>query len=289
MKTLAGQLASQAATVVIASQDRAATHALAERIAASTGNPTVRGEHLDMTSLDSVRRFADKFKNTNSWLDGLINTGDMDKTKAVNTHDGHHWQIGVNFLGPFLLTELLMPLLKISAPARIVHTSCVFHERGELDLTDLDYRTRKNPGREAWCQSKLALALYARAQAKMLEGSGVSAFGVHIGCTQTKTLQFPHISLYRKLLKILKGSDGLITTWQSVQTTLHCLLDEESQYHAGEYFSQGSVFYRSRQHRSGGWPMTSPHPDMQDDQLGLMLYEKAAQLVNLRGVRDKAA
>lgn len=289
MEALAGQLAQQGAAVVLASQDIEETRALAEQISLSTGKDAVRGEQLDMASLDSVRRFAAKFKQDHAWLDGLVNTGDIDKTANVDTQDGHHWQTAVNFLGPFLLTELLLPLLKVSAPARVVHTACVFHERGKLDLHDLDYKVRKHHHRDGWCQSKLAILMYARTQARMLEGTGVSCFGVHIGCTQTKHNPAPHVRVYRKLLRFTSGSDGLISSRQSIQTTLHCLLDEGCAEHSGAYFSQGSRFYKSKAHRNGGWPITSPHADLQDNDLGMSLYEKAAELVNLKESLNKVA
>lgn len=289
MQALAAQLAHQGAGIILASQGMDETRAVADEIAHTTGNDAVKAEYLDMSSLDSVRSFAAKFTCNYGWLDGLVNTGDMDKEANNETHDGHHWQIGVNFLGPFLLTELLLPVLSFSAPARIIHTSCVFHERGRLDLNDLDYKVRKSRTRDGWYQSKLAVLLYARHQARMLAGTGISSFGVHIGCTQTKQNPPPHIQFYRKLLRVIKGTDGLISSKQSIQTTLHCLLDDDCIEHSGAYFSQGSQFYQSRQHRNGGWPMISPHPDLEDDHLGQALYEKASELVHLKESMSKAA
>ena len=289
MEALAAQLAHQGAGIILASHYKDETRAVAGQIAHTTGNNSVKAEHLDMSSLDSVRSFAAKFTRDYAWLDGLVNTGDLNKAANGLTHDGHHWQIGVNFLGPFLLTELLLPVLSVSAPARIIHTSCVFHERGQLDLNDLDYKVRKNRTRDGWYQSKLAILMYARQQARMLQGAGVSSFGVHIGCTKTKYNPYPHIRIYRKLLRAIKGTDGLISTSQSIQTTLHCLLDDTCVEYSGQYFSQGSQFYKSRQHRDGGWPMVSPHPDLEDDDLGRALFEKTAELVHLKESMSKAA
>jgi len=289
MEVLATQLARQKAAVIMASRNLSEGQYIADRIVAATGNDAVTSMGVDLASLASVRAFVRNFRQKYSWLDGLINTGDEDKLKSGETEDGHGWQIGVNYLGPFLLTELMLPLLKVSAPSRIIHTSCVYHERGQLDLDDLHFRKRANTGKHAYAQAKLAVALHARHQAKILKDEGVSVFCVHIGCMQEEKQQPLLDRFLRKINKSVFGKDNFITPWQSAQTTLHCLLDASSSEHSGAYFSQGSNFYISPEDRKGGWPMKSPHPDVGDDDLGAALYSKAVDLVDPKADLAKSA
>ena len=73
-------------------------------------------------------------------------------------------------LGPFLLTHLLLDLLRSSGPSRIVNVSCVGYRIGELDLDDLKFEQREFKEGAAFSQSKLALMLYSQELAKRLEG-----------------------------------------------------------------------------------------------------------------------
>ena len=92
---------------------------------------------LNLASLKSVKGFVNKFLNDFNRLDGLVNNAAVMNTSKNYTEDGFELQFGTNFLGHFLLTELLLPLLKKSKEARIIHTSSVFHEKGLINLDDL--------------------------------------------------------------------------------------------------------------------------------------------------------
>ena len=115
---------------------------------------------LELDSLDSVRDFIKDFNKKFSRLDGLVNNAAIMNTPQRRTKDGFELQFGVNFLGHFLLTELLLPKLKKAKNSRVVHTSSVYHEKGTIDLTDLNYEKRKYSGWDAYNQSKLAQVLY---------------------------------------------------------------------------------------------------------------------------------
>ena len=245
---------------------------------------------LDLASLASVRRFAEAFLAKYDRLDGLVNNAGVMYPPKGKTEDGFETQFGINYLGHFLLTELLLDTLKASAPSRIVCVSSVAHAGmggiyGEIDFDDLNFDQRKyNPG-VAYARSKLANVLHALDLARRLEGSGVSAFSVHPGWIRSNLLR---VTLARwaqnVLMRPFSGLLGLVSWFEGAQTSLHCLLDEDAPNHSGEFYSQNSIFYPNKENRPGGWPMLSPNPRAQDTELAEKLYHVSMGMV---GLEDK--
>lgn len=135
---------------------------------------------LDLASMNSIREFARKFRQIENRLDILIcNAGIMAIPRGV-TENGFEMQFGVNHLGHFLLTNLLLDMLKASAPSRIIVVSSSVHRIGKIYKEDL--MSERSYWR--WCaygQSKLANILFVRELAKRLEGTGVTANSLHPG------------------------------------------------------------------------------------------------------------
>ena len=136
---------------------------------------------LDLGSLASVRRFAEAFTAKHDRLDGLANNAGLMGVPKGTTEDGFETQFGVNYLGHFLLTELLLDTLKASAPSRVVNVSSVAHvgtrrEVAAIHLDDLTWDDREYKGLMAYSESKLAMLLHASHLARKLEGTGVSIF-----------------------------------------------------------------------------------------------------------------
>ena len=149
---------------------------------------------LDLASLASVRRFAEAFIAKYDRLDGLVNNAGVMMPPKGCTEDGFETQFGINHLGHFLLTELLLDTLKASAPARIVCVSSVAHAGmrgiyGEIDFDDLHFEKREYNPSVAYAQSKLANVLHALDLARRLEGTGVSAFSVHPGWIRSNLVE----------------------------------------------------------------------------------------------------
>lgn len=241
---------------------------------------------LDLASLASVRRFAQTFLAKHYRLDGLVNNAGVMYPPKGKTEDGFETQIGINYLGHFLLTELLLEPLKASAPSRIVCVSSVAHAGmlgiyGEIDFEDLHFDKREyNPG-VAYAQSKLANVLHALDLSRRLEGTGVSAFSVHPGWIRSNLAQGPLRFVQNVLLRPFSGVLGTMSWFEGAQSTLHCLLDDDAPNHSGEYYSQNSIFYPNREERSGGWPMPSPNPKAHDIELAEKLYQHSLEWVGL--------
>uniref|UniRef100_A0A8C0UQT1 Retinol dehydrogenase 14 n=1 Tax=Cyanistes caeruleus TaxID=156563 RepID=A0A8C0UQT1_CYACU len=119
-----------------------------------------------------------------SRLDVLINNAGIFQCPYMKTEDGFEMQFGVNHLGHFLLTNLLLGLLKNSAPSRIVVVSSKLYKYGEINFEDLNSEISYN---KSFCysRSKLANILFARELARRLEGTGVTVNSLHPGIVRT--------------------------------------------------------------------------------------------------------
>ena len=244
---------------------------------------------LDLASLASVRRFSEAFLAKYDRLDGLVNNAGVMMPPEGKTEDGFETQFGINHLGHFLLTELLLDTLKASAPSRIVCVSSVAHagmrgQPAEIDFEDLNYDKREYSAVGAYGQSKLANVLHALDLARRLEDTGVSAFSVHPGWIRSNLAQGSMRFVQNVLLRPFSGLLGTMSWFEGAQTSLHCLLDDEAPNHSGEYYSQSSILYSNKENRPGGWPMKSPNPNARDPKLAKKLYHTSLGLV---GIEDK--
>jgi NAD(P)-dependent dehydrogenase (short-subunit alcohol dehydrogenase family) len=233
-----------------------------------------------------VRRFADAFLAKYDRLDGLVNNAGMMATPASKTKDGFETQFGVNHLGHFLLTELLLDTLKASAPSRIVCVSSVAHAemngvKGEIVFDDLHFDKREYSPYVAYAQSKLANVLHASDLARRLEGTGVSAFSVHPGWIRSNLAQGPMRFVQNVLLRPFSRILGTLSWFEGAQTSLHCLLDDDAPHHSGAYYSQNSILYPNKEDRAGAWPMKSRSPYAYDKEIAKKLYHTSMELVGL--------
>ncbi len=280
-----GQLVRQGAHVVAACRRVKAGEEAVGPLESASGSAEVM--ELDLGSLATVRRFVTAFKGKHDRLDGLVNNAGVMQTPEGKTEDGVETQFGINHLGHFLLTELLLDVLKASAPSRIVCVSSVAHagmmgQPAELRLDDLDFAERGYNPTLAYNQSKLAVVLYARHLAMRLEGTGVSAFSVHPGWIRSNLVQHSMPPFVQNvLMRPFGGFFGMMSKEDGAQTQLHCLLDDEVPADSGSYFSQNSILYADKKDKAGGWPMRSPNPLVYDDELADALYAKSAELCGL--------
>ena len=246
---------------------------------------------LDLASLDSVRQFGEEFLARHERLDALVNNAGL-VTSEGRSEDGFEIQFATNHLGHFLLTELLLDILKASAPSRIVCLSSVVHAgRGNqpvtIDFDDLHFDRKRYSAMAAYAQSKLANVLHAKELARRLDGADVTAYSVHPGWIRSNFGAGIMPGWLRGAMNLglrpFSGLLGIMSPYDGAQTTLHCLLDEDAPKHNGAYFSQNSILYPQRQHRPGGWPMASPNPNAHDEALAKRLYHVSRESVGLSG------
>ena len=179
-KETAIDLAKRGGKIYIACRDKTRGESALVDIRRESGSDKVYFLQLDLASLKSVREFSKKFHQLESKLDILINNAGVMACPKSTTEDKFETQIGTNHLGHFLLTNLLLDLLKSSAPSRIVNVSSRAHERGEIYRDDLMLDKSYSP-LKAYSQSKLANVLFTRKLAKELQGTKVIVNSCHPG------------------------------------------------------------------------------------------------------------
>ncbi|XP_029427803.1 retinol dehydrogenase 14-like isoform X2 [Rhinatrema bivittatum] len=176
-RAVAVALAKRGARLVIASADERAGEEAVLRIRRESLSLNVRFLALNMASLRSIRDFCQTFCRLEKRLDVLINNAGVPAVLDW-TEDGFSMCFGLNHLGHFLLTKLLLDLLKSSAPSRVITITSDVYQYQKLDFQDLNYNLVPL---FTYCRSKLANIYFTQELARQTQGSGVTAYAVHPG------------------------------------------------------------------------------------------------------------
>ncbi|NXW69207.1 RDH12 dehydrogenase, partial [Hirundo rustica] len=259
---------AQRGKIIIACRDIAKAEAAASEIRAETGNQQVIVKKLDLADTKSIREFAEKFLAEEKELHILINNAGVMLCPYSKTADGFEMHLGVNHLGHFLLTFLLLERLKQSAPARIVNVSSLAHHGGRIRFHDLQGEKSYNRGL-AYCHSKLANVLFTRELARRLQGKsqrhrGFTANALHPGSVYSELVR--HSSVMSWLWKIF--SFFLKTPSEGAQTSIYCAVAEELDSVTGQYFSDCQPAYVS--------------PRGRDDETAKKLWSVSCELLGIQ-------
>jgi NAD(P)-dependent dehydrogenase (short-subunit alcohol dehydrogenase family) len=231
-KVTARELAKQGATVVLVSRTRAKGEATQTEITQATGNPHLELLVADLSLLADVRRLASEFQHTNSHLHLLVNNAGCAYPTRTLTSEGLEATLVVNYLAPFLLTELLLYTLKASAPARIVNVSSAQHANAHIDFDNLQGE-KKYGNLSTYNQAKLAVLLWTYELARRLEGTGVTVNALHPGITATN---FPSGMTGVLAWGMKLSKPFLLTPEKGAQTTLYLATSPEVEGVTGKYF-----------------------------------------------------
>ncbi|XP_036391846.1 dehydrogenase/reductase SDR family member 13-like [Megalops cyprinoides] len=242
-KATAMELARRGARIILACRNKQRAEAAVSDIRRESGNNEVVYMHLDLASLKSVRSFADTFLKTEPRLDLLINNAGIYMTGK--TEDGLGMMFGVNHLGHFLLTNLLLDRLKECGPSRVVNVSSMAHRFGNVDFACLSEHKELGMGDSAWyvlkiySHSKLCNVLFTHELAKRLQGTSVTCYSLHPGAVNTELAR----NANRLMLLLMKPIITLffLDAEAGAQTTLHCALQEGIEPLSGRYFSSCAV------------------------------------------------
>ena len=183
-KAAATALAGMGATVVITGRNEERGKRALQEIREESGNDGVELILADLTVQDEVRRLAEELRERHNQLEVLVNNAGLVLSERTETPDGIETQLAINHLAPFLLTNLLLDLLKESAPSRIVTVSSDAHRWAKIDLDDLQSRKRYR-GMQVYGKTKLANIMFTYELAERLEGTGVTANCMHPGGVNT--------------------------------------------------------------------------------------------------------
>lgn len=179
-KVTALELAKMGATVVMVCRDRQKGEAALAEIQQTSQNPNVTLMLADLSSQADIRRLAAAYKTNYSQLHVLVNNAGGVFTQRQVSADGFELTFALNHLGYFLLTNLLLDVLKASAPSRVVVVSSDAHRGGRINFDDLQ-ASRSYQGFGTYSQSKLANVLFAYELAQRLTGTGVTVNALHPG------------------------------------------------------------------------------------------------------------
>lgn len=243
--------AKRGARVILACRDTVNAEKAVNKLQAKTGNKNIDYEYIDLADLDSVRSFADKIKSLTDRLDLLVNNaGVMACPNKWRTKQGYDMQFGINHLGHFLLTNLLLDLIKKTPQSRIISVSSVAHYFGTMDWDNLDGKHNYNLVK-GYCQSKLAIVLFTRELAKRLEGTGVTAVCLHPGAVRTGIIRYTGETMCRLfplIVKIFYLCYMIVTKnpYEGSLTTIYCAVDEQIPKYNGYYFSDCAIKRPSR-------------------------------------------
>ncbi|XP_042205916.1 retinol dehydrogenase 11-like isoform X1 [Homarus americanus] len=242
-KEAARDLAGRGARVILACRNQVKAQMVADEIMSATGNKEVLVRKLDTADLQSVRSFAQGILETEEALHILVNNAGMYGTEEREVSpDGLEITMATNYYGHFLLTNLLLELLKKSAPSRIINVSSAAHLfTRNINIKDLNFEKKSYGAFSAYSQSKLCNILFSLELSKKLRGSGVMVNSLHPGTVSTeiflkeeRTRSLP-IKVICHLLNIIvkvAGKDSEL----GAQTIIHLAVSEKVEQVSGKYF-----------------------------------------------------
>jgi NAD(P)-dependent dehydrogenase (short-subunit alcohol dehydrogenase family) len=227
-KAVAIELARAGATVLVHGRDEARGDATLREIRDETGSDRTRWYRADLASLEEVRALAERLDTEHERLDVLVNNAGIGTVEAgdaqrLESRDGYELRFAVNYLAPFLLTRLLLPMLVDSTPSRIVNVSSAGQAPIDFDDVMLEHGY---DGVRAYCQSKLALVMLTLDLADELAGSGVTANCLH-----------PGTYMPTKMV-IGAGISPLDSLESGVRATTRLVADAELDGVSGRYFDR---------------------------------------------------
>jgi NAD(P)-dependent dehydrogenase (short-subunit alcohol dehydrogenase family) len=259
-------LASLGARVVITSRDEERGRSARQEITDRSGNDSVEVMALDLASFRSIRSFATDVLDRFDRLDVLVANAGLILRRRTETEDGFEATFGINHLGHFLLTDLLVDRLRASAPSRVVVVASAAHKgaRHGLDFEDLQSE-RKYRWMDAYNKSKLANICFTRELARRLDGTGVAVNALHPGFVRSDFGRGGDLGgLYGWGIKYLAGPFA-ISPERGARTTIYLASSPEVDGVTGGYF------YKSRP--------SEPSRVAQDDDAARRLWDVSEQLV----------
>lgn len=231
----ARELARRGAHVFLACRSASHAQAALDAIRAASGNQKVEALALDLGDFASVRQCANAFLARGLPLHLLVNNAGLAGSRGF-TASGFELAFGVNHMGHFLLTQLLLERLKASAPARIVTVASRAHTRTDgIDWNALRQPTRTRTAIHEYAVSKLANVWFSAELGRRLAGSGVTTYALHPGVVASdvwRSVPWP----FRSLIKL-----RMISTEEGAKTSLYCATAPQCAGESGLYYDKCRV------------------------------------------------
>jgi retinol dehydrogenase-12 len=231
----ARELAASGAHVFLACRSEDKTRAAIQQIRTAVSDAKLEYLHLDLGDFDSVRRCAAEFLARGLPLHLLINNAGMAGARGT-TRSGFELAFGVDHVGPFLLTHLLLDRIRESAPARIVTVASRAHARvADIDFDAVRRRTATTTGVPEYGVAKLANVLFSAELGRRLQGSGVTTYSLHPGVVASDIWRSVPAPV-RVVMKLF-----MLSTEEGARTTLYCATSPECEHETGLYYDKSRV------------------------------------------------
>ena len=260
-KATALELAKRGATVVVIARSRQRGKPAQRYLREESGNDSIDLFYCDLSSLASIKQFAEAFKAKYSRLDCLINNAAIVPKNREFSLDGYEMQFAVNHLAPFFLTGELLDPLKSAPEARIVNVSSEAHQRAKLNFHNLQSEIKYSPF-NAYGMSKLENIYFTYSLARRLQGTTVSANALHPGVIKSELIRQMPI-WYEWVFNLFAKK-----TESGSETPLYVATSEELKGMSGKYFSA------KKEIRSSAISY--------DEEIGERLWELSESLAGLR-------
>jgi retinol dehydrogenase-14 len=264
-KAAATALAAMGAEVVVAGRDRERGEAAVEEIREASGNERVSLMLADLAVQSEVRGLAAEFRERYGRLDVLVNNAGLVQSRRAETPDGIELTLAVNHLAPFLLTNLLLDLLRESAPSRIVTVSSEASRGAQIDFEDLQSE-RRYRAFKVYGMTKRANILFTYELAERLEGTGVVANCLHPGGVNTN---FANGNRTFGTLLFRAFKPFMRTPEQGADTVVYLASSPEAGSMTGRYLIDRKV--------------VSSYEEPHDEAAQKKLWEVSEELTNLEG------
>ena len=259
-------LAQKGATIVMACIDLDDAKPVYEEIKRESGNQNIEMMQVDLANLSSVRTFAREFSRRYQQLHVLINNAGTYHHTRQETAEGFEKTIGINYLGPFLLTNLLVPVIQQTPASRIINVSSNAHFQGRVDVNDLHFQKKSYQGFKAYSASKAAIVLFTQELAERLKGSDVTVNALHPGHVATNIWNiWPGTWRQKMIFKVFNRI--MTSTEDAAQNSIYLASADEIQGVTGKYFD--------------GKKVREPSPHCKDVQLQKSLWELSEKLTGL--------
>ncbi len=229
-------LAGQGAYLILAARSEAKLKEASQDITATTGQKNISYYTVDLSSQKSIRAMAAQVKADHNTLDVLINNAGGVFPDFALTDDGLEMTIATNHFSQFLLTNLLLDLIKKSDYARIVNVSSDSHYNGKIDFESF----KKDKGyfiMKAYAQSKLANVLFTQELAARLAGTQVTANSLHPGFVKTN-IGNKDTTWYASAVWSLITAIGAISVQKGAATSVYLASSDEVRGVTGKYFNK---------------------------------------------------
>ena len=232
-------LANLGAIIVFTTRDVIKGEKTKKELIAKTNNKNIHMLTCDLASFESIKNCCNEFKSKFDKLHVLINNAGVWDFKRKESKDGIENIFAVNYLAPFLMTELLLDLLIKSKPSRIINVTSGMHY-GTINFNDIEFK-QKFSGAKAYRQSKLALILYTRLLAKKLKGKGVTVNAAHPGMNKTDLGR--DAGGFSKMIFKMMGKDPSI----GAETSIFLASSPDIENITGEYWAKKEIKKSSKE------------------------------------------